>query len=592
MAAVSLIDPYSQQAEEIARRQRMAQALQESGSQVLQMPTTPGVAISPLAGLAKVLESGLGAYQEKKARQDYAKLQNEYRDKYKTQFGDLARAISAPAQEAFAGQEAVPGQEAIPAQPAKMAPQIEKSFGGYGMPREIGQYEVSPAVAGKEAVPGQPAIPARPALPAGYISPETLQGIDIPEVKQLAMAKYLAQFEPKQVKLGQNERLLEQTGSGPFRELAGVSTTPKVLEPKWEATVQKINGVDTPGWINVNAGADKAASTFVAGGKPEKIAAHWEATTQQVGGKPVAGWINLNAVDKAASFVAGAKPAEVKETQPKWEKGQKTVDGKTVYGWYDLSAPNYEASFKAGAVPPAGEKSNWKEVTRNNKVFYEDFNIADAAQRQAAAIEKEAVKTPPHYSEIEQGGNVVIVDMSQPADKRLANAQIKGPIRNNLEKIETNDANGRPVTRYVDKTELAKLGDIPQQYTGLLLEMAQAGQLKPGWESDPRIAGVIRDNLINQSGGITPAKFAELRVRIAEAAAKLAYEGISGFSIKDLTPSLSNLTTLPSGSSAPAAPASAALQMPNNKNQLVNGQTYQTRNGPARWDAALGQFVQ
>ena len=30
MAAISLIDPYSQQAEEIARRQRMARALQES----------------------------------------------------------------------------------------------------------------------------------------------------------------------------------------------------------------------------------------------------------------------------------------------------------------------------------------------------------------------------------------------------------------------------------------------------------------------------------------------------------------------------------------------------------------------------------
>jgi len=61
MATVSLIDPYSQQAEQIARRQRMAQALQERGSQVLEMPTMPGVLISPYAGLAKVLESGLGA---------------------------------------------------------------------------------------------------------------------------------------------------------------------------------------------------------------------------------------------------------------------------------------------------------------------------------------------------------------------------------------------------------------------------------------------------------------------------------------------------------------------------------------------------
>jgi len=371
MATVSLIDPYSQQAEEIARRQRMAQALQESGSQVLQMPTTPGVAISPYAGLAKILESGLGAYKEKQAREDYAKLQTDYRKNYNTQFENFARALSAPAQEAFAG------QEAIEAKPAQMAPKIEQGFGGYGMQREVGQFEIAPAVEGRAA------IPARSALPAGYISPETLKGFDIPEVKQLAMAKYLAQFEPKQVKLGQNERLLEQTGSGPFRELAGVAPA-----------------------------------------KADKLAPHWEATTQEVGGKPVAGWINLNATDKAASFVAGAKPTEAKAATPHWVVGQKDVNGTTQFGWYDLNAADKDASFKAGANPPAGEKSNWKEVTRGNQVFYEDFNVADAAKRQAGAIAKEAVKTPTHYSEIEDKGNIVIVDMNLPANQRLANAQI------------------------------------------------------------------------------------------------------------------------------------------------------------------------
>ena len=548
MATVSLIDPYSQQAEEIARRKRMAQALQEQGSQVLEVPTTPGVLISPYAGLGKMLQAGIGAYKEKKANEDYAALQTDYRNKFNTQLGEMARLISAPEVKGVAGQEAT-----------KDVPGWTRPLGLDTSGTEMFE-DVAP-------VQGKPAIAPVVARPAGYISAADLQKIDIPEVKALAMAKYLAQFEPKQVKLGQNERLLEQTGSGPFRELAGVSTTPKVLEPKWEATVQKINGVDTPGWINVNAGADKAASTFVAGGKPEKIAAHWEATTQKVGGKPVSGWINLNAADKAASFVAGAKPAEVKETQPKWEKGQKTVDGKTVYGWYDLSAPNYEASFKAGAVPPTGN-TQLIQVTRGGKVYYENPAIVDTAARQAAAIEKEAVKTPPHYSEIEQGGNVVIVDMSLPANQRLANAQIKGPIRNNLEKVETNDANGRPVTRYIDKTELAKLGDIPQQYTGLLLEMAQAGELKPGWESDPRVAGVIRDNLINQSGGITPARLADIRVRIAEAAARLGDLGIA-FDAKGLTPSLSNLTTLPSGSSAAAAPAVAVAKAPPKINDVV-----------------------
>jgi hypothetical protein len=500
MASISLIDPYSQQQEEIARRQRLAQALQDQGSQVLEMPTTPGVTISPYAGLAKMLQTGIGAYQEKKARDDYTKLQNEYRTNYNTQLGEMARLISAPEVKGVAGQEFVADK------PAVMAPKIEKGFGGYGMPQEIGQYEVSPAVPGQAAV-----APVEP-RPAGYISAADLQKIDIPEVKQLAMAKYLAQFEPNQVKLGPGESLYTQTGKG---------------------------GPLTP----LVTGTTKA----------DKLAPHWEATTQEVGGKPVAGWINLNAPDKAASFVAGAKPTDAKAATPHWVEGQKDVDGKTQFGWYDLNSANKDASFKAGAKPPVGEKSNWKEVTRGNQVFYEDFNVADAAKRQAGAIAKEAVKTPPHYSEIEQGGNVVIVDMNLPAKDRLANAQVKGPVRNNLEKITTTDASGREVTRYVDKTTLATLGDIPAPYKGFMSDLAEAGQLPANWQNIPEIAGLVRENLINKAGGITPKDLANLKVRIAEAASRLAYEGVPGFNPKDLTPALSNFTTLTGGASAPAA---------------------------------------
>jgi len=457
MAAISLIDPYSQQAEEIARRQRMAQALQESGSQVLQMPTTPGVAISPLAGLAKILESGIGAYQEKKAREDYTKLQNDYRTNYNKQFGDLARAISAPAQEAFAGQEAMPGQEAIPAQPAVMAPKIEKGFGGYGMPQEVGQYEVSPAVAGKEAVPGQPAIPARPAVPAGYISPEKLQGFDIPEIQQLAMAKYLAQFEPKDVKLGAGDVLYRQLGAnGQLTPVATAAPTPQ--RPIALSPGQELRG-------------------------------------------------------PTGNLLATAA----------------TKEGKT--------------------VTPV-----WKEVVRDGKIYYEDFNNPDAAARQAGAIEKEAVKTAPHYSEVEKDGNVVIIDMNLPADQRLANAQVKVPIRNNLEKITTTDESGREVSRYVDKTTLASLGDIPAPYKGFMSDLAEAGQLPANWQSVPQIAGLVRENLINKAGGITPKDLASLKVRIAEAASRLAYEGVPGFNAAGLTPPLSDFTTLSGG-----APAAAAI---------------------------------
>jgi hypothetical protein len=470
MAAISLIDPYSQKAEEIARRQRMAQALQESGSQVLQMPTTPGVSVSPYAGLAKVLESGLGAYQEAKAQKDYAALQNDYRNKYNAQFENFARALSAPAQEAFAG------QEAIEAKPAQMAPQIEKSFGGYGMPREVGQYEVSPAVA------GQAAIPAKPALPAGYISPETLQGFDIPEVKQLAMAKYLKQFEPEQVKLGQNERLLERTGGGPFRELQGVSTTPKAAEPKWE-------------------------------------------------------------------------------------KGVKTVDGKSVYGWYDLAAPNYEASFRAGAVPPAGE-TKLIEVTRNGKVYLENPAIADAAARQAAAIEKETVPVKKVRMEVTaEDGSTKTVLMDE-TDPRFAEGFVtKGP---EWVSITTVNAQGMPEIRQVKKDDAILKTGYVKPLEGFLGQLQAAGVPMDKIQSDPKIRDLVDRYFVKTAGGVAPEDVFGSELRKAEVVARLGELGIAiPANIKGL--SLSVTPGVLGGAQSSSAASGIAKAPPKINDVVVNG---------------------
>ena len=229
MATVNLIDSYSQQAEEIARRKRMAQALQESGSQVLDMPTTPGVAISPYAGLAKILEAGLGSYQEKKARQDYAELQDKYRTNYNTQLGEMARLISAPEVKGVAGTNEIPYE---PAQTEKIygtkpAPVMGSGYGsGMLMPDQvIGEKVIKPEV------PYQAAVAPVEARPAGYISAADLQKIDIPEVKQLLMAKYLKQFEPERVTLGENQRILERTGGGGFKEVVSAAKTPTATTP-------------------------------------------------------------------------------------------------------------------------------------------------------------------------------------------------------------------------------------------------------------------------------------------------------------------------------------------------------------------------
>ena len=147
--------------------------------------------------------------------------------------------------------------------------------------------------------------------------------------------------------------------------------------------------------------------------------------------------------------------------------------------------------------------------------------------------------------------------MNLPADQRLSKGQIKAPIRPDLEKIETRDDNNQPITRYIDKALLATMGDIKPQYKGFLSDLAEAGQLPKNWQSIPQIAGLVRENLINKAGGITPKDLANLKVRIAEAAAKLAYEGVPGFNTKNLTPPLSNFTTLNGG--APATSAASKI---------------------------------
>ena len=485
MADISLIDPYSAQQESIARQRRMAQALQQQAQAPMETPQTPGVLISPYAGLAKVLQGIYGGYQEAEADKEYKNLVNEARTNQAEDFAKVIGALKAP------GQEAIAGQEASDFVPASYTPE-QVSTANYA--RTVIPEQFTPAIRSK------PAIAPQDAREAGYIGPELIASLKDPSMRQFAMAQVMAKMEPK----------------APISVAAGGTLLdPRTFKPVFTAPAAPQRGV--------------------AVGQGQELR------------------------DSITGALLATGPAkDAKATEPKWEKGVKTVDGKSVYGWYDLAAPNYEASFKAGAVPPAGD-TKLIEVTRGGKVYYENPAIVDTAARQAAAIEKEAAKTPTHYSEIEDKGNIVIVDMNLPADQRLAKGQIKGPIRGNLKQISTNDAEGRPVTRWVDEGTLVALGDIPQQYTGLLLEMAQAGQLKKGWESDPRVAGVIRDNLINQSGGITPARLADIRVRIAEAAARLGDLGIA-FDAKGLTPLLSNLTTLPSGSSAAAAPAAAVAR--------------------------------
>lgn len=178
MADINL-SPYTVQQQAIDRRRRMAELLQQQAQQPMEMPNAPGVRISPFGGLAKVLQSYMGARGEQEALAEQKALGEKYQTEKTGQFQDLARLLSAPAQ--------------------APQPAVEPTF-------TEGQSTITQG--------GQAAVPARP---AGYLPAEALSQFTHPEINQLAMSRYLAQLEPKApIKLGPNETLYEPTTYKPL----------------------------------------------------------------------------------------------------------------------------------------------------------------------------------------------------------------------------------------------------------------------------------------------------------------------------------------------------------------------------------------
>jgi len=168
------LSPYTVEQQAIDRRRRMAELLQQQAAAPMEMPSMPGVRSSPFAGLAKLLQ-GYGAGQTlQNVDTEQKALGEKYQTEKTTQFQNLARLLSAPAQA------------------AQLA--VEPTF-------TENQSTITQG--------GQAAVPARP---AGYLPAEALSQFTHPEINQLAMSKYLAQLEPRApTKLGPDESLLHPT---------------------------------------------------------------------------------------------------------------------------------------------------------------------------------------------------------------------------------------------------------------------------------------------------------------------------------------------------------------------------------------------
>ena len=166
MADINL-SPYTAESEAIARKMRLADVLQQQSMLPIEMPTQPGVHISPLAGLAKMLQAYKGAKKSEQATQEAKDLQARYQADTSGDYQNLIKAIKAPA---------------IAGSPER-TPQLDV--------QETQQMA-------DQGTPMPPNIPAITKREAGELTPEGFALMKTPTGQQQYMAQLLAQAVPKE----------------------------------------------------------------------------------------------------------------------------------------------------------------------------------------------------------------------------------------------------------------------------------------------------------------------------------------------------------------------------------------------------------
>jgi hypothetical protein len=203
MAEINL-NPYTAESDAIARRLRMAEALNQQAMQPMELPTQAGVRVSPYAGLAKMLQGYTSGMMQNQAQTQQAELGKRYAADTGADFQSLMKALTAP------GQAAVP--EGAPtytpnvgagelADNARMTMQPERN--------EMGEI-IQPGQLGAGNFGITPGAPAQAARLAGQLTPEGFGAMRTPMGQQQYMSQLLAQIAPKApIKLGKEESLLD-----------------------------------------------------------------------------------------------------------------------------------------------------------------------------------------------------------------------------------------------------------------------------------------------------------------------------------------------------------------------------------------------
>ena len=186
------LSPYTAESEAIARRMKMAELLQQQAMQPLETPGMAGgyqLAVSPYAGLAKILQGYTSMQAGKSAEAERKALGERYRQE---RMDDITKFAG------MAGSPAVAEQAEVPARQAEIAPEEMAQSADFGTP-----------------LPGA-AIPAVAARIRGQIDPSMIGGFKTQRMQDMALALMMKQNElPAAFNLGADEtRFQPPVGGG------------------------------------------------------------------------------------------------------------------------------------------------------------------------------------------------------------------------------------------------------------------------------------------------------------------------------------------------------------------------------------------
>ena len=133
---------------------------------------------------------------------------------------------------------------------------------------------------------------------------------------------------------------------------------------------------------------------------------------------------------------------------------------------------------------------------------------AEATRKREAALATQSVGPG---AALVQGGKVIFTNPKEPE----------------FTKVETRDpVTGLPIVKYVNKTELGRLGNVAAPYTGIVADIAQAQNLPPQIMNNPQLLNLVGSQLNKTAGQVTEEDVANYMIKVAETRAKLGYEGI------------------------------------------------------------------